>query len=634
MRGHAHPATAGESRLNRSERRAVAAAGLLLLATLATGVTASPVLPLLAAAIAGLIRYVDRPGALAAPLAAALALLAGEMLLGTVGARAVVAVAAVVAAAVPGLLWRREARRAAPGPPPIYDQPAAAGGAGTSGRGRPGGSTRQGAGGTLPREQRGFTPEMPTAAEELADLEIALAAVAARIGARSVILWDVDGYHGVARPRAGSAGRPGVTVRLSGDPLGWVWEQDMRLRLEHAPRWAEPDSLVIAERLRRHGDRGEVLTYVFHPARAPRDDLPLDEAAVYVRGITALQEARAGAAAAQRRLNTLVAGLRRIPGELEVETLAADLCATACSLTDATGAAIGVWTGDEGEVLACVGDDGGPQAGDRFVAPYSELALAVRADAMLAREAGEWTLGPTCVARGGERWHARPRALAALPLHGAAGTIGVLAVWSSRDASLDPQALDTLHALSPYAALHLEHARAFGRLREHADRDPLTLLRNRRAFDQTLAAETTRYERYRRPVCLLMLDIDHFKSINDQHGHEAGDEVLRAVSRTIAACVRDVDTVARFGGEEFIALLPETRLDAALEVAERIRASVANTAVPWRATEIRVTLSVGIAACPDTAAQPQDLIGSADEALYRAKNDGRNRVVAGLAIPG
>jgi diguanylate cyclase (GGDEF)-like protein len=633
MRSHAHTAAAGESRLNSRERRAAAAAGLLLLGTLATGVTASPVLPLLAAAVVVVIRYVGHPGALAAPVAAALVLLTGEVLVGSIGTQAVVAAGAVLLTAVPGLLWRREARRAAPGPAPIYDQSAGGGDTGVSGRGAAGGA-RHGDAGTLHAEHRGGTPALPTPAEELADLEIALAAVAARIGARSVMLWDVDGYHGSARPRAGSAGRPGVTVRLSGDPLGWVWEQDMRLRLEHAPRWAEPESLVIAERLRRHGDRGEVLTYVFHPAQAPRDDLPLDEAAVYVRGITALQEARAGAAAGQRRLNTLVAGLRRIPGELEVETLAADLCATACSLTDATGAAIGVWNGDEGEVLACVGEDGGPQAGDLFVAPYSELALAVRADTMLVRVAGEWTLGPTCIARSGERWHARPRALAALPLHGAAGTIGVLAVWSSRDASLDPQALDTLHALSPYAALHLEHARAFGRLQEHADRDPLTLLRNRRAFDQTLAAETTRYERYRRPVCLLMLDIDHFKSINDQHGHEAGDEVLRVVSRTIAACIRDVDTVARFGGEEFIAILPETRLDAALEVAERIRTSVANTAVPWRTTEIRVTLSVGIAACPDTAAQPQDLIGSADEALYRAKNDGRNRVVAGLAIPG
>jgi diguanylate cyclase (GGDEF)-like protein len=618
VRGHAHHAAAGESRLSRLEGRVAAAAGVILLATLATGASASPVLPLLAAAIIALVRYVDRPAALAAPLVAALLLLAVDAIVGDAGTRALLGAGAMFMAAVPGLLWRREARRTLPGSMPVFEgSPAVSGRAAAAGHGVSG-------------ALHGF----PVEDEEEADLETALAAVAARIGARSVVLWAVDGYHGVARPRAGSGGRSGIRVQLSGDPLGWVWEQDMRLRLEEPPRWAEPGSLVIAERLRRHEDRGELLTYAFHPAQAPRDDLPLEEAAVYVRGVTALQEARAGAAAGQRRLNTLVAGLRRIPGELEVETLAADLCATACSLTDATGAVVGVWHGEDGEVLAGAGDDGGPQAGDRFMAPYSELALAVRADTMLVRTAGEWTLGRTCVAHTGERWSARPRALAALPLHGAAGTIGVLAVWTSRDASLDPQALDALHALSPYAALHLEHARAFGHLREHAERDPLTLLRNRRAFEQTLVAETTRYERYRRPVCLLMLDIDHFKAINDQHGHEAGDEVLRAVSRTIAACVRDVDTAARFGGEEFIVLLPETRMEAAFDVAERIRATVAAAPVPWRAAEIPVTLSVGIAACPETAAQPQDLVGSADEALYRAKHDGRNRVVAAQAIPG
>jgi diguanylate cyclase (GGDEF)-like protein len=292
-----------------------------------------------------------------------------------------------------------------------------------------------------------------------------------------------------------------------------------------------------------------------------------------------------------------------------------------------------VWNGDDGEVLATTGPDGGPRPGDAFMPPYSELALAVRADAMLVRTAGDWTLGRTCVAHHGERWHRRPRSLAALPLHGAAGTVGVLAVWSGSESRLDARGLELLRALSPYAALHLEHARAFGNLREHAERDALTLLRNRRAFEQVLSAETTRFERYRRPVALLMLDIDHFKQVNDRHGHEAGDEVLRGVARVIATCIRDVDTAARLGGEEFVVLLPETGVAAAMEVASRIRAAVAGTAVPWRTGLIPVTLSVGVAACPETATQPGDLIGSADAALYQAKRGGRDRVVAAAAAP-
>jgi diguanylate cyclase (GGDEF)-like protein len=461
--------------------------------------------------------------------------------------------------------------------------------------------------------------------------------VAERIGAVGVTLWTVDGYTAKAAVRA-VAGRlaPGRQVpgdiRLPGDPLGWAWDQGMRLRLEQAPRWAERGTAVTIEPLRRRDEHGELLTCAFAVQSGIPGDLPLDEAAVYVRGVMALQEARSGAAAAQRRLDTLVAGLQRLPGELDVDTLAADLCATACSLTEATGAAIGFWDGDEGEVLGVAGADGGPRPGDVFVPPYSELALAVRADTTLVRQAGEWALGRTCVAHHGERWTARPRAMAVLPLRGTAGTIGVLAVWTSRRGALDPQGLDALQGLSPYAALHLEHARAFGYLREHAERDPLTLLRNRRAFERLLAAETDRFERYRRPLAMLVLDLDHFKAINDRHGHEAGDEVLRSVARTLAACIRDVDTAARLGGEEFVVLLPETTLAAAVEVADRIRTAVAAAPVAWRTGLIPVTLSAGAAACPETVPLPEELMGVADRALYRAKHDGRNRVAA--AEPG
>jgi diguanylate cyclase (GGDEF)-like protein len=582
-------------------RRAAAASAALLVACLATGAARSPLLPLLIGALILLVRFERHRIVLLAPVLASAALLVVTSWRGDIGVAAITAAAATLMAVVPGLIWRREARRAAARLTQLDD--------------------------ILVQARRVRTTEATSAADELADLERALAAIAGRVGARSVVLWDVDGYRSTARPIAGSAGRPHVNVRLSGDPLGWTWEQGMRLRLEHPPHWADPTLITIVDRLRRHDNIGDLVSYAFEPERMPADEMLFDEAAIYLRGVMTLQEARARAAASERRLHTLVNGLRAIPGELDIATLAPDLCRTAAALVDGTGAAVGIWNGDHGTVLAITGDDGGPQPGDIFGPPAAELALAIRAEAMLVRTAPDWTLGRTALAHPHERWDARPRALAALPLRGPTGTIGVLAVWSSRNAELDPEALELLHMISPYAALHLEHARAYGTLRESAERDPLTRLPNRRAFEQTFKAETTRFERYARPLSMLMLDLDHFKAVNDSFGHEAGDEVLRRIARTIENCIRDVDTAARLGGEEFVVLMPETAVDAAVEAAERIRAAIAAAPVEWRGTTISVRVSIGVSGAPERVAAPDSLIGSADGALYQAKATGRNRVV-------
>jgi diguanylate cyclase (GGDEF)-like protein len=602
MRSDTNTAAARKPALSHPGSRAAAAAAALLVLSLLTGVTASPLLPLLVAAVIAVVRYVEWRAALLVPPSAALVLISVAAARGHLGIGAVVAAVAVLLAAFPGMLWRREARRTADRLTKLDDIMAQA------------------------RRDRGRGA--PSPADELADLELAMASIAARIGARNVLLWDVDGHRGTARPHAGSAGRPHLTLHLSGDPLGWAWDNGMRLRLDTAPRWAEPGTSVVVDRLRRHEDHGDLVTYVFKPGRMPADDLPFEEAAVYLRGIIAMQDARASEAASESRMNTLLSGVRSMPGELDIDTLAPDLCQTATDLVGGTGAAIGLWSGEHGTILAVTGDDGGPRPGDVFGPPASELALAVRAEAMLVRQADRWKLGQTHVAHPHERWKARPRALAALPLRGSAGTIGVLAVWTSEAAALEPAALNLLHALSPYAALHLEHARVFGSLRESAERDPLTQLRNRRAFDEIFAGEAMRFERYGRPISLLMLDLDHFKAVNDRLGHEAGDEVLRRVARTVESCIRDVDAAARLGGEEFVALMPETSLAAALDAGERIRKAIAAATIEWRGTSIPVTVSVGVSSAPELVATPDSLIGSADAALYQAKAEGRNRVMA------
>ncbi len=163
--------------------------------------------------------------------------------------------------------------------------------------------------------------------------------------------------------------------------------------------------------------------------------------------------------------------------------------------------------------------------------------------------------------------------------------------------------------------------------------DPLTGLANRRALFVRLEEEWARAQRYGDELSVLMADLDHFKAVNDGHGHIAGDEVLRSVARVLLRSVRKVDAVARYGGEEFCLVLPRTGKREALRVADDLRRAVAATAIEPLpgAPALHVTLSVGVAAFPADAADVSALIARADEALYRAKRAGRDRVIEATA---
>lgn len=185
---------------------------------------------------------------------------------------------------------------------------------------------------------------------------------------------------------------------------------------------------------------------------------------------------------------------------------------------------------------------------------------------------------------------------------------------------------------------HLAEMEAMNRrLEDLSVRDALTGLYNRRYFADRLSNEHARSTRHARPVALLMLDIDHFKRINDTYGHQTGDDVLRAVSQILVNQTRTIDVICRYGGEEFAALLPETPFDGALLLAERLREHVAlmevkphsqehsDTSVP--AGPLKCTISVGLAMLDrELMATPDALVGAADAALYAAKHGGRNRV--------
>lgn len=163
-------------------------------------------------------------------------------------------------------------------------------------------------------------------------------------------------------------------------------------------------------------------------------------------------------------------------------------------------------------------------------------------------------------------------------------------------------------------------------LQELAVRDSLTGLYNRRYLDETLEREVSRVRREGIPLSLVMLDIDHFKRVNDTYGHQVGDEALRKLAATLLADIRAEDVACRYGGEEFLVLLPNMPLETAMIRAEAWRQAVEGLSVTLGNFQIGFTISLGVAAYPDHGKTPDDLTRCADQALYRAKNEGRNQV--------
>ena len=178
------------------------------------------------------------------------------------------------------------------------------------------------------------------------------------------------------------------------------------------------------------------------------------------------------------------------------------------------------------------------------------------------------------------------------------------------------------------------HVAAKNRQLERLNRiDVLTGLRNRRGWNEAMIAELARHARTRRPAVLMLVDVDNLKAVNDTHGHAAGDAVLRSVAGVLASCTRDIDTPARYGGDEFGVLLAETSLDGALRVAERVRVAFLDRR-PDEAATRECTLSIGLAEVDLSVINADEWLMRADAAMYRAKARGRNRVEPGAPPAG
>jgi two-component system, cell cycle response regulator len=219
-----------------------------------------------------------------------------------------------------------------------------------------------------------------------------------------------------------------------------------------------------------------------------------------------------------------------------------------------------------------------------------------------------------------------------IPLRAGENVLGTLVLGSRRAGVYDLEAVEQLRVIAMQAGDALLRARLFDETERLATTDGLTGLVNHRTFQARLDEHLLAAERYGKKLSLLLCDIDHFKSVNDTYGHPVGDQVLRAVARTLANEARGTDVVARYGGEEFAVVMPETDTGGALVIAERIRERVGALVLETEQGPLRVTMSLGVATFPDDAARKAGLVERADGCLYHAKRHGRNQSVAAASL--
>jgi diguanylate cyclase (GGDEF)-like protein len=224
------------------------------------------------------------------------------------------------------------------------------------------------------------------------------------------------------------------------------------------------------------------------------------------------------------------------------------------------------------------------------------------------------------------------------PLHSRGRTVGVLLAIDSEAShtvpALGPALLAALRDYLEPAALALDNALTFKRVEALTVIDDLTRLYNSRFLHQVLHREIKRSSRHSRPISLLFIDLDEFKAVNDTYGHLAGSKALVEVGAVLRRCARESDVVARFGGDEFVVVLPETPLEGARALAVRLRHAIVNSQFLLSdGASVRLTASIGVATLPDMAGTAEELLRAADAAMYRVKASGKDGIQVALESP-
>jgi len=215
----------------------------------------------------------------------------------------------------------------------------------------------------------------------------------------------------------------------------------------------------------------------------------------------------------------------------------------------------------------------------------------------------------------------------AIPMRVMRHPSGFVKIENDKPGALGPDDVRAADLFATMAALSLENIQLYESVHRQATHDALTQLHSHRAFQQRLQEEVLRSGRSQSPLALIMCDVDHFKTYNDRYGHQAGDHLLKTLAGILASFARPVDFVARYGGEEFALILPNYIRTEAAQLAERIRARVSEEPFVFQGQPTRATMSFGVASFPQDATTASQIVRSADERLYRAKDGGRNQVV-------
>jgi diguanylate cyclase (GGDEF)-like protein len=339
----------------------------------------------------------------------------------------------------------------------------------------------------------------------------------------------------------------------------------------------------------------------------------------------ALEQARLYDVERQRveQLDALRATAADITAELELPKLLEIILKRAITLISATGGDLGLYEEDTSQLLIVTSHNMGKNySGTRMTMGEGVMGLVAKTlEPLIIQDYGDWE-GRSHQYQDGP-WHA---AMASpLTIHGRlVGTIGIVDADPKRQ--FTQHDLNLLNLFAQQAAIAIHNAQLHAEVHQMAVTDSLTKLYNRRGFFELGEREVERTRRSKRPLAAIMLDIDHFKQVNDSYSHAVGDQVLQELANRCKARLRRTDLLGRYGGEEFAILLPETDEESAIKVAERLRKTIEKKPVETDRGAISITISLGVTTANENAPELAILLDHADTAMYAAKQAGRNRV--------